>query len=143
MFFLNSNIFQVKHRCVYYALSKSLNNLSTKLLNKNKNKTSIEFYEYLSSQAALILSRNELNAFLFVQIIRAHRVLLSAGSGYLEKVLAMNPSDHPTVVLSNIRYKELKLLVDFMYSGRARCRISFNPLYHEQPDTPDLQVRIQ
>jgi len=51
------------------------------------------------------------------QIIRAHRVLLSAGSGYLEKVLAMNPSDHPTVVLSNIRYKELKLLVDFMYSG--------------------------
>ena len=53
------------------------------------------------------------------QIIRAHRVLLSAGSGYLEKVLAMNPSDHPTVVLSNIRYKELKLLVDFMYSGRG------------------------
>ena len=52
-----------------------------------------------------------------LQIIRAHRVLLSAGSGYLEKVLAMNPSDHPTVVLSNIKYKELKLLVDFMYSG--------------------------
>ena len=108
----------------------------------NKNKTSIEFYEYLACQAGS-LSRNKLNAVLFVQIIRAHRVLLSAGSGYLEKVLAMNPSDHPTVVLSNIRYKELKLLVDFMYSGRAECRISFNPLYHEQPDTPDLQVRIQ
>ena len=44
-------------------------------------------------------------------------MLLSAGSGYLERVLATNPSDHPTVVLSNIRYKELKLLVDFMYSG--------------------------
>lgn len=51
------------------------------------------------------------------QIIRAHRCLLSAGSGYLEKVLAMNPSDHPTVVLSSVRYKDLKLLVDFMYSG--------------------------
>lgn len=51
------------------------------------------------------------------QVIRAHRVLVSAGSGYLAKVLAMNPSDHPTVVLSNIRYKELKLLVDFMYTG--------------------------
>ena len=48
-----------------------------------------------------------------------------------------------TVVLSNIRYKELKLLVDFMYSGRAECRISFNPLYHEQPDTPDLQLRTK
>ena len=55
-----------------------------------------------------------------VQVIRAHRVLLSAGSGYLEKVLALAPStDHPTVVLSNIKYKELKLLVDFMYSGEC------------------------
>ena len=53
----------------------------------------------------------------------------------------MNPSDHPTVVLSNIRYKELKLLVDFMYSGR--CRVSFNPLYHEQPDTTEVQVRTK
>ena len=54
------------------------------------------------------------------QVIRAHRVLLSAGSGYLEKVLALAPStDHPTVVLSNIKYKELKLLVDFMYSGEC------------------------
>ena len=97
--------------------AKASNNLSTKLLN-NKNKTSIEFYEYLACQAAR-LSRNKFNAFLFVQIIRAHRVLLSAGSGYLEKVLAMVPSDHPTVVLSNIKYKELKLLVDFMYSGRG------------------------
>jgi len=51
------------------------------------------------------------------QIIRAHRVLLSAGSAYLERVLAITPCEHPTIVLSNIRYKELKLLVDFMYSG--------------------------
>jgi len=51
------------------------------------------------------------------QVIRAHRVLLSAGSAYLERVLAVTPSEHPTIVLSNIRYKELKLLVDFMYSG--------------------------
>jgi len=51
------------------------------------------------------------------QIIRAHRVLLSAGSGYLEKVLAFTPSEHPTVVLPSVKYKDLKLLVDFMYSG--------------------------
>ena len=53
------------------------------------------------------------------QIIRAHRVLLSAGSSYLERVLSVTTSDHPTVVLSGIRYKELKLLVDFMYSGEV------------------------
>jgi len=51
------------------------------------------------------------------QVIRAHRVVLSAGSGYLEKILAVNTCEHPTIVLSNLRYKELKLLVDFMYSG--------------------------
>lgn len=51
------------------------------------------------------------------QIIRAHRVLLSAGSAYLERVLSITTCDHPTIVLSNIRYKELKLLVDFMYTG--------------------------
>jgi len=51
------------------------------------------------------------------QIIRGHRVVLSAGSGYLERILAINPSEHPTIVLANLKYRELKLLVDFMYSG--------------------------
>jgi len=51
------------------------------------------------------------------QTILAHRVVLSAGSLYLDNILATNPSDHPTLVLSNIRYKELKLLIDFMYTG--------------------------
>eukprot|EP00088_Acartia_fossae_P038335 TRINITY_DN3971_c0_g1_i4.p1 TRINITY_DN3971_c0_g1~~TRINITY_DN3971_c0_g1_i4.p1 ORF type:complete len:602 (+),score=222.85 TRINITY_DN3971_c0_g1_i4:218-2023(+) len=51
------------------------------------------------------------------QTIEAHRVVLSAGSVYLERILALNPCDHPTLVLSNIRYRELKLLLDFMYTG--------------------------
>jgi len=51
------------------------------------------------------------------QVIHAHRVVLSAGSEYLEKILAVSPSDHPVIVLSNLKYRELKLLIDFMYSG--------------------------
>jgi hypothetical protein len=51
-------------------------------------------------------------------MIRAHKLVLSAGSGYLERVLAVTPCDHPTVVLANIRYKELKLLIDFVYTGK-------------------------
>jgi len=90
------------------------------------------------------------------QIIRAHRVLLSAGSGYLEKVLAMNPSDHPTVVLSNIRYKELKLLVDFMYSGEiavdqqqfpilleAAKSLKIRGLYEDSEDTQLEEEDVQ
>ena len=41
------------------------------------------------------------------QTIKCHRLLLSAGSGYLEKILEQNPSDHPTVVLSQINHHEL------------------------------------
>jgi len=51
------------------------------------------------------------------QTILAHRVVLSAGSLYLEKILGINPSDHPTLVFSNIKYRELKLIIDFMYTG--------------------------
>jgi hypothetical protein len=46
--------------------------------------------------------------------IRCHRIVLSAGSGYLEDVLVDNPSDHPTIVLSQINFVELQLLVEFM-----------------------------
>jgi hypothetical protein len=38
---------------------------------------------------------------------------------YLEEILDQNPSDHPTVVLSQIMYNELKHLVDFMYTGEV------------------------
>jgi len=51
--------------------------------------------------------------------LKCHRVLLSAGSGYLEKILDQNPSDHPTIVLSHIKFNELKHLVEFMYSGEV------------------------
>jgi len=51
------------------------------------------------------------------QTILAHRVVLSAGSLYLEKILGINPSDHPTLVFTNIKYRELKLIIDFMYTG--------------------------
>merc|ERR1712110_576025 len=51
--------------------------------------------------------------------IKCHRILLCAGSGYLEEILTENPSEHPTIVLSQINYEELKHLVDFMYSGEV------------------------
>ena len=38
---------------------------------------------------------------------------------YLEEILTENPSEHPTIVLSQINHEELKHLVDFMYSGEV------------------------
>ncbi len=40
-------------------------------------------------------------------------------SRYLEEILSQNPSDHPTIVLSQIKFNELKHLVDFMYAGEV------------------------
>lgn len=53
------------------------------------------------------------------KFIKCHRLLLCAGSGYLEDILTENPSEHPTIVLSQIYYEEMRLLVDFMYSGEV------------------------
>jgi hypothetical protein len=50
-------------------------------------------------------------------VINAHKLVLSAGSGYLEQVLAATPCEHPIIVLANVKYNQLKLLVDFMYTG--------------------------
>lgn len=33
--------------------------------------------------------------------------------------MEQNPSDHPTIVLSQINHQELRLLVEFMYSGEV------------------------
>ena len=38
---------------------------------------------------------------------------------YLESILDQNPSDHPTIILSQIQHNELKHLVEFMYSGEV------------------------
>ncbi len=81
-------------------------------------------------------------------MIRAHKLVLSAGSGYLERVLAVTPCDHPTVVLANIRYKELKLLIDFVYTGNPAAlrqyfyfkRVSF--CCGESPGVVDLTWEI-
>ncbi|XP_040570896.1 uncharacterized protein [Lepeophtheirus salmonis] len=51
--------------------------------------------------------------------IKCHKIILSAGSGYLEEILEENPSDHPTIVLSQIVFEDLKLLIDFMYAGEV------------------------
>eukprot|EP00095_Tigriopus_kingsejongensis_P011143 maker-scaffold534_size144770-snap-gene-0.31 protein:Tk11143 transcript:maker-scaffold534_size144770-snap-gene-0.31-mRNA-1 annotation:"PREDICTED: uncharacterized protein LOC100897996" len=51
--------------------------------------------------------------------IKCHKLILSAGSGFLEDILCRNPSEHPTIVLSQINHAELLPLVDFMYNGEV------------------------
>ncbi|XP_067000053.2 uncharacterized protein [Anabrus simplex] len=50
--------------------------------------------------------------------LRAHRVLLSASSPYLQRVLLDHPgTDHVTIILHEILYEDMQSLLEFMYTG--------------------------
>uniref|UniRef100_A0A1B0CCD0 BTB domain-containing protein n=1 Tax=Lutzomyia longipalpis TaxID=7200 RepID=A0A1B0CCD0_LUTLO len=51
--------------------------------------------------------------------LQAHKVVLSACSTYFESLFTTNPCRHPIVILKDVRYSDLKTLVDFMYYGEV------------------------
>lgn len=51
--------------------------------------------------------------------IRCHKVVLSACSAYFESLLVSNPCQHPIVFMKDMRHRDLRALVDFMYRGEV------------------------
>jgi len=51
--------------------------------------------------------------------VKAHKVILSACSPVLNKLLTENPHTHPLLYLRGVKYKELEHIVDFMYEGEV------------------------
>jgi len=51
--------------------------------------------------------------------VKAHKVVLSACSPFFESLFTENPCKHPIVILKDIRYADLKALVEFMYKGEV------------------------
>lgn len=59
--------------------------------------------------------------------IRAHRVVLSACSSYFQTLFVDHPSRHPIVILKDVRFAELRTLIEFMYRGEVNveyCQLS-------------------
>ncbi|XP_034950688.1 zinc finger protein 629-like isoform X2 [Chelonus insularis] len=59
--------------------------------------------------------------------IRAHKVVLSACSSYFQALFLDHPNRHPIVILKDVRFSELRTLVDFMYKGEVNveyCQLS-------------------
>lgn len=59
--------------------------------------------------------------------IRAHKVVLSACSSYFQTLFVDHPSRHPIVILKDVRFSELRTLIDFMYKGEVNveyCQLS-------------------
>ena len=51
--------------------------------------------------------------------IKCHKVVLSACSDYLERLLLELPCTHPIIFLRDMRMWELQALVEFMYRGEV------------------------
>ncbi|XP_065334134.1 modifier of mdg4-like isoform X1 [Cloeon dipterum] len=50
--------------------------------------------------------------------LKAHKVVLSACSQYIKKLLKENPCAHPIIILKDVALAELTALVSFMYNGQ-------------------------
>lgn len=52
-------------------------------------------------------------------LLRAHKLVLSACSPYFQAVFASHPAKHPIIILKDVRYNDLRALLDFMYKGEV------------------------
>ncbi|XP_075226176.1 uncharacterized protein LOC142327140 isoform X2 [Lycorma delicatula] len=53
------------------------------------------------------------------QQLKAHKVVLSACSPYLETLLSQHYDKHPIIILKDVKYPELKAMLDYMYRGEV------------------------
>ncbi|XP_053688194.1 protein bric-a-brac 1-like isoform X2 [Sabethes cyaneus] len=51
------------------------------------------------------------------QSIKAHKMVLSACSPYFQTLFFDNPCQHPIIIMRDVKWPELKAIVDFMYKG--------------------------
>lgn len=53
------------------------------------------------------------------QLLRAHKMVLSACSPYFQALFINHPDKHPIVILKDVPYSDMKSLLDFMYRGEV------------------------
>ncbi|KAG8179871.1 hypothetical protein JTE90_007051 [Oedothorax gibbosus] len=51
--------------------------------------------------------------------LKAHKMVLSACSPFFQSLFLENPCKHPIVILKDMRYTELKAIIEFMYHGEV------------------------
>lgn len=61
--------------------------------------------------------------------IKAHKLMLSACSPYFQGLLFDNPCQHPIIIMHDVKWTELKVIVEFMYKGEINvCQDQIGPL---------------
>ena len=72
------------------------------------------------------------------QQIRAHKVILSSCSEFFRNIFLKNPHNNPLLYLKDIRYKELTMVIKFIYQGQ--CEIGQHELDNFLSTGKDLKV---
>ena len=54
----------------------------------------------------------------------SHKVILSAGSSFFQKILKNNPHSKPLIYLKGVKFSELQLVLSFIYEGEAPVAMS-------------------
>ncbi|GIX76037.1 protein bric-a-brac 2 [Caerostris extrusa] len=51
--------------------------------------------------------------------LKAHKIVLSACSPFFQSLFLENPCKHPIVIMKDMKYPELKAIIEFMYHGEV------------------------
>lgn len=54
------------------------------------------------------------------QSMKAHKMVLSACSPYFQSLFFDNPCQHPIIIMRDVKWTELKAIVEFMYKGEIK-----------------------
>lgn len=54
------------------------------------------------------------------QSIKAHKMVLAACSPYFQSLFFDNPCQHPIIIMRDVKWTELKAIVEFMYKGEIK-----------------------
>ncbi|XP_077486294.1 longitudinals lacking protein-like [Amblyomma americanum] len=72
--------------------------------------------------------------------LKAHKIVLSACSPFFQAIFVENPCKHPIVILQDMRYVDLKAVVDFMYRGEVNVSQDHIAAFLKTAET--LKVKI-
>lgn len=71
--------------------------------------------------------------------LQAHKLVLSACSSYFQSLFTINPCQHPIVILKDVKFNDLKVMIDFMYYGEVN--VSQDQLPHILKTAEMLKIK--